>query len=141
MQKMETLKVGQDITIVSKGIRHSNYDTKTWIDELDAGSTSFLKITKLGNKYVYGVHFYFEDGKRKDYYYESKHDLEEYIVYDGVHTELEKQHRKFRLDCDNYEKLKEEKHRKLDWKLQQQLNAKMEKWLIEHPRPKNPAIT
>lgn len=95
-----------------------------------------MKVTKIGSKYVYGVSFCFEDGKRKDFYYEGKHDLDEYLVFDGVRQDLSDKYHKFRQDTDDFEKLRDETRRQFDWQLSQELNAKMDEWTKVHPRPK-----
>jgi hypothetical protein len=132
--RKEDIRIGQDITLVSKGIQHS-YGGSTYISELQVGSTCFLKVTKVGAKYVYGVNFYMEGEQRKDFCYESKHDLGEYLVFSGMRTDFDAKHKRFQRDTDEYEKLRDETRRTLEWELSQQLNAKMDEWTKAHPRP------
>lgn len=137
---IKDIKVGQDITLVSKGIRHT-YGAQTYIDELQAGNASFLRVTKVGKKYVYGVHFYFEEGQRKDFYYTSDCNLDEYVVFPGVRQDLIDQHRQFLRDHDEFEKLRENKRYELERELHDQLNAKMDAWDKTNLRPKNSWVT
>ena len=136
--RKQDVKVGQDVTLVSRGIRHCTYgEDKPWIDELVAGSTSFLRITKIGKKHLYGVHFYFEEEQRKEAHYEADHNLDEYIIFDGVREDLKIQHVQFRRDYDEHEKRRTSKHYELERELNDQLRAKMDEWDRDNPRPKN----
>lgn len=130
---MINVKVGQDVTLVSKGV--VNGYGSPYVDSLLVGQTSFMRVTKIGTKYLYGVHFWMEDGVRKDAYYEGKVDIEKYQVFEGEHMEFKMAYDKFRLDVDDYEKRYAEVQRQLEWEMRQELNKKFDAWKQANPRP------
>lgn len=134
---MINVKVDQDITLVSKGI--VNGYGSPYIDMLQVGSTSFMRVTKIGTKYLYGIHFWMEDGVRKDAYYESRVDVLKYQVFEGVHVEFREAYDKFRRDTDEYEKRREDVRRGFEWEFRQELNRKMDAWNKDNPRPAHPS--
>jgi hypothetical protein len=134
--RKEDITIGQDITIVSKGIRHNTFSEGTWIDETQLGATSFLEVTKVGVKYVYGKHFHFEDGKREVCYWEDKINPEEVLLFNGVRQDLEETYNKKRLERQAYEKQREDAHREIDREMHDLMRAKQEEWDKANPRPK-----
>lgn len=131
---MALVKVGQEITLVSKGIIHSSYGND-WIDSTLVGRTHFLKVTKVGNKYIYGKGVYFEDGQRKEVMWESKENLSDYVVFEGIRRDLEAQYREFRDSLNTYEERRKQTQYQFDRELNEQLRAKITKWDEENPRP------
>ena len=129
----ENIKIGQDMTLVSKGITHSEYGGD-WIDTDQVGATSFLRVTRVGKKYLYGIHYWNEDGQRKEAYYESKHDLNDYLVLAGLREDLEKQYREYRRARDEYEKQKERARYEIQRKYSELERAEFDSWEKAHPR-------
>lgn len=133
-------RVGQEVTLVSKGIRHSPY-VSDWVDEEVKGETSFFKITKIGKKYLYGKYYHYneETGEkvREECNWEASVNMEEYWILIGEHEEYKIKYQQFRKALDDWRKTQQEKQRDFDRELSKQLRAKMDEWDKQNPIPKN----
>lgn len=135
MNKKE-IKIGQDITLVSKGITHNSYDSTTYITEDQVGNTHFFQVTKIGTTYIYGKYIRFElDGKREIYYWESKVNPEEYLIFNGIHEDLRKAYNDRKTLRDEYEKTRENTRRDIERKYDQLARQEYEQWTKDNPRP------
>lgn len=130
---MQKLKKGQDITAVSKGI--VNGYSSPYVDYLQVGQTHFLRVSRIGRVYLYGYYIRFEDGQRKETDWESDLKLENFVVLDGIRTDLETAYLKFRSDDAAYNKLYEDTRRDLERELHDELSRKLGAWVKDHPRP------
>jgi len=128
------IQIGSEITLVSKGKRQG-YNS-TWVDDLLVGDTSFLKVTKIGSKYLYGVYFHYEDdGKREDCCWEAKVLMDDYIILEGVHPDIKQKYKEYRASVNKHEEARNQQHRDLEWKYHDALNKEMDEWDKQNPRP------
>ena len=133
MRKQE-MKVGQDITLVSKGIRHSDYG-KDWVDQTQKGRTSFFKIAKIGFKYLHGTYIYWDGGERHDRDWPSKVIMEDYIIYSGIRHDLKDRYDKYYKAIQQWEEVQEKTRRQCEWQMRDYVNKQMDKWRKENPYP------
>ena len=131
---MKNIHVGQDITLVSKGIRHG-YGS-SYVDSLLVGETSFMRVIRVGTKYVYGHYVYFEDGQRKEHDHESKFDVDDHIILDGIRQEYHTAYLRYRQACNDYEKAQQEARRDFEREAYDLVRAKSDEWEKANPRPK-----
>ena len=136
LENMETkkLKIGQDVTLVSKEIRHSDYG-KDYIESDQIGRTSFLHITKIGKKYLYGQYFYFEQDKRTQHDWEHDIIIADYLILNGIRTDLEKTYKDNRAIREDYNKIRTEAHRELERKYEELCRQDFDKWNQTFPTP------
>jgi hypothetical protein len=130
---VKQLRAGQTITLVSKGIRHSFGNTYT--DETQIGNTSFLEITRIGREYIYGKYIYYEDGKKQLSTWEDKINPAEYLILDGIRTDIQEQFNNYRLKLQEYENKRKEARYKFEREAYDLTRRKMETWDKENPRP------
>jgi hypothetical protein len=133
---LKETKAGQDVTIVSKGIRHHTYSEGTYIDENEVGRTSFLQVTKIGLKYLYGTHFHIEDGKRELFHWEDKVNVDENLVLPGIRHDLAEAYNKKRLERAAFEKEREKAFYEIESEMRQIMRSKQDEWDKAHPRPR-----
>jgi len=135
MDKSE-IKIGQDVTIVSRGIRHHTYGEGTYIDESAIGRASFLTVTRIGREYLYGKHFYIDDDrKRKTCDWEDKVKLDENLVFAGMRQDIKELHEKYRILTNEYDKLREDACREIERKYHELMRAEQDEWNKAHPTP------
>jgi hypothetical protein len=96
--------IGEEVTAVSKGIHHG-YGSD-WVDSSLAGQVHYLKVTRIGIKFLYGNFIYFDPatGNREDRDWETDTNSEEYVIHEGIRKDLEKQHRDFTKAQEEHEK-------------------------------------
>lgn len=129
--------IGEEITLVSKGIQRSEYSKNTWIDERQKGRTSFFHIERIGTVYLYGKYIRFEEGKKELCYYESKINPADYKIFYGIRQDLKKTHIDFIINLNEYEKARQDRRREIERKAQRLINKLLEIWETKNPRPKN----
>jgi len=136
-QQNTRLEIGQDITLVSKGIRHGYGNP--WIDIEIRGQTYYATITKIGNKYLTVKTFHFkEDGSREYAYYESKENTEENFIHNGIRTDLKTQHQNFIQNLHKHHEQYETAQRNIDHATYKITSRLLKHWNDKHPRPTNP---
>jgi hypothetical protein len=129
-------QLGEEITLVSKGIQRSEYTKHTWIEERQKGRTSFFKIERIGRVYLYGRYIRFEDNSKELCYYESKVNPTDYHIYRDIHLHLKQAHTNFINRLNTYQKDRDNQRRDLERQANDQVNKQLEIWETQHPRPK-----
>jgi len=137
IKSLKELKPNQIITLVNKGIRKSDYSARVWIDSFMLGRISFIRITKVGTKYIYGKWLY-PSHDIKEAYYVTREDFNQYVIYDGIRQDLKDKYIQF----ENQRRIYEEKRKKAIYNIDHEVykikNAKIESWDNDNPRPENP---
>lgn len=133
--KRENIRVGQHITIVSRGIRHSPYGPD-YVNSDQVGSSAFMTVSKIGRDYVYGKHYRVENGKREVFYWEDKIKLSEYLVFDGEVNDYEALHLAYRKSVNDYEETRHKAEYEYDHEAYEAKRKWWAEWEIAHPRPK-----
>jgi len=134
---MQTTKIKlskeQEVTLVSKGIVRI-YRT-TYVDTLRKGQAFFIKITKVGRKYLYGTHIFFDVDGRHDREWEHKFLMEDYIIYDGLRNDLREKYKDFKKAYEEREKSRKQFRNDTKREAQNWISEKMDAWDKENPRP------
>jgi len=129
--------IGEEITIVSKGIQRSSYTpNNTWIDERQKGRTSYFKIEKIGTTYLYGKYIRFEEDRKEICYYQSRINPKDYNIFSGIRRDLHKKHTDFINNLNEYEKNRENRRRDLERKAHRLTDVFLKIWEKQNPRPK-----
>ena len=128
--------VGEELTLIDKGIQRSEFSPQTWIDERQQGRASFLKLEKVGQKYLYGRYIRFEDGSKELCCWQAKINPEDYTIYRGIRHDLKKANFEFMQRLGEYEKARKDRRRELERKAHRLTDRLMEIWEAENPRPK-----
>lgn len=136
MAKLKGFQIGEELTLINKGIQRSEFSEQTWIDERQRGRASFFKVEKIGAKYLYGRYINFEEEGRKLCYWQAKINPEEYAIYRGIRHDLRKAHFEFIRALDEYEKNRQNRRRELERKAHRTTDALMKIWEAQNPRPK-----
>jgi len=129
--------IGEEITLVSKGIQRSEYSEKTWIDTRQKGRTSFFKVEKVGTKYLYGKYIRFEESKKELCYYQSRINPDDYTIIRGIHHDLKQAHFDFIKKLDEHKETRENHRRDIERQAQAFINTQMDLWDSRNPRPQN----
>lgn len=132
---LKGFQVGEELTLIDKGIQRSEFSKKTWIDERQKGRASFFKLERIGQKYLHGRYIIFEDGSKTLCSWETKLDPEEYNILRGIHQDLKNAHFEFLQRLDEYEKARQERRRELERKAHRVIDKLMEIWETQNPRP------
>lgn len=120
-------KVGTIVSLVDTG-KQVNYPEMK-------GRVTFLKVTKLGTKYVYGLTLYYEETELKEASYESHFPLDKVEVLEGIREDLRQVYNDFKESESKWGKAEGEAYREAEskaWNLKSEL---MDAWRKEHPRP------
>ena len=129
------LKIGQDITLVSKGIRQS-YGT-SYVVESNVGIAHFFRVTKLGTTYVYGKYQHKNDsGVMELTLWEDKIDPAEWVLFDGLREDLKQAFLSRQALREAYEKLRTDTRRDIERKHSDLARAELDEWDKANPRPK-----
>jgi len=129
--------IGEELTLVSKGIQRSEYSPNTWIDTRQKGRVSFFKVEKIGTKYLYGRYIRFEEGKKELCYYQSRIDPNDYTIVRGIQHNLKQAHFDFVKKLDEYKQARENHRRDDEREAQKAINEQLELWDSQNPRPQN----
>ena len=134
--KRGEIKPGQDVTLVSRGIRHSQY-SPDWIDQWEIGEANFVKVTKVGHDYVYGRPVWIDAGIRKEYQgpQENKYAMSEFIILPGIHTDLHDAYLKYRAAMGEHDQLKDRTRREFENEAREYVEGKMDEWNRANPWP------
>ena len=127
--------IGEEVTLVSKGIQRSEYSENTWVDERQKGRTSYFKIERIGTVYLYGKYIRFEEGKKELCYYESKINPADYKIFYGIRQDLKQTHTDFINNLNNHQKARQDRRRELERKAHRLIDRLMKVWDNRHPRP------
>ena len=133
---LKGFQVGEELTLIDKGIQRSEFSKQTWIDERQKGRASFLKLEKVGQKYLYGRYINFKEEGRELCYWQAKINPEDYTVYRGIRQDLKKAHFEFCARLDEHEKARKARRYELERKAHRLTDALMKIWEKENPRPK-----
>jgi hypothetical protein len=139
MEALRQFRVGEDVTLVSEG--YVNGSGRPYIDPVLVGRTSYMHITRIGQKYLYGNFLYPDnDGKLVPNTWEAKADVTHTLIHHGVRTELREAYSKYRDELAVYEVTVQCTRREMEQELQDELNRKLAQWQADHPRPKPPTL-
>jgi hypothetical protein len=94
-----------------------------------------MEITRIGREYIYGKHVYFEDGKKQVSTWEDKINPAEYLIFDGIRTDIQEQFNNYRLKLQEYEDKRKEARYSFEREAYDLTRRKMETWDKENPRP------
>ena len=136
---LKGFQVGEELTLINKGIQRSEFSEQTWIDERQKGRASFLKLEKVGQKYLYGRYIYVEEEGRKLCNWQAKINPEDYNIFRGIRPDLKKAHFEFMQRLGEYEKARKARRYELERKAHRLTDRLMEIWEAENPRPKQKA--
>lgn len=119
------MKVGDQITI-----KYLSAYKKTQI--------SFMKITKIGKKYVYGVTLWNTeiDGIREGH--PIKYEMNKLVVYPGIRQDLRDILDKYDADYRQWQKDRGKREQEIDWELRDLKEEKMDVWKTHNPMPQIP---
>ena len=130
--------VGCDVTLVSKGIRHTDYSDQTWIDTTQVGRTSFFKVSSIGRKYLHGTYIYWDEEGRHNRDWPSKVIIEDYLIYNGIHHDFEERYDKYYAAVNAWKEAEEKTRRKTEWETRDYVAKQMDKWRAKNPIPEPP---
>lgn len=133
--QLKNLKIGQEITIISKGIRHGNTD---YIMQDEIGKASFMQITKIGNKYIYGKWIYFNptNGK-KEYNWEDKINTDDYLIFPTIRHDLKQKYQQYKDANEQYKTDYKNAVYDIESELYNIKRQKIDQWQNQHQRPEN----
>lgn len=119
------MKVGDHITV-----KYLSAYKKTQI--------SFMKITKIGKKYVYGVTLWNTkiDGIKEGH--PTKYEINKIVVYPGIRQDLRDLLDKYDADYRQWQKEREKREREIDWEIRNLKEERMDIWRDDNPMPQIP---
>ena len=132
--KLTPFKIGQHITLVSKGIRKPDYGDP-YVETDKIGRTSYVKITRIGTTYIYGKYIHFSNGKPEECYWEAKINPKDYLILFGIRTDITQIYKKHQSELEEYEKRRKEAMYEIKRELYQIENEKRKNWEERNPRP------
>lgn len=133
---MKKYKVGEKLTLITRGIRRSDYSNQTWIDQRLKGRASFFEVSRVGRKYLYGFYFYNDiEGLTKSVN-EAKINTEDVVIHKGFDTSAILNYKEYLQSLDNYEKTRKQGMYDIDAEIYTIKRALIEKWEANNPRPK-----
>ena len=133
---LKGFQVGEELTLINKGIQRSEFSKQTWIDERQRGRAAFFKLEKVGAKYLYGRYINFKEEGRELCYWQAKVDPEDYTIYRGIRRDLKKAHFDFIERLKAYEEARKDRRRELERKARRTTDVLMKVWEAQNPRPK-----
>lgn len=121
------MKVGDQITI-----KYFSAYKKT--------SINFLKVTKIGKKYVYGVTLWNsrQDGIREGH--PTKYVMNNITVYPGIRQDLRDILDNYEADYRQWQRDRDKREREIDWEIRNLKEERLDIWRNDNPMPELPEI-
>jgi len=114
-------KVGDEITAV--------------YSRLEKRYVLFLKVTKIGRLYIYGMTLYTNQEGTVSNGHEVKLVTKLTTFYPGLRHDLREAELKYRAEDQGWIYQRNEKEKELVWEFRDHLRAQMDAWKLENPRP------
>lgn len=128
-------KAGQLITLVSKGIHHSEY-SKPWVETDQIGNSHFYRITRVGTKYIYGHYIRFEsDGSQQETEWESDSLMEDYEIFAGIRKDIDEAYRLRNVAVQKHEDERRKAFYNIEQRYRQLQRDDEDLYDKHHPRP------
>jgi len=104
------------------------------------GSVGFLKVSKIGRRWVYGTALYYSDGELKTAYFETKYDLEKHQIFEGLRTDLQQRYLEYRQAVSEWEEKRKQTFAEIDRQASHWAWEQRDKWYKDNPSPQPPKI-
>jgi hypothetical protein len=130
---LKQIKPGMRVTLVSKGIINSF--NNSYVDPTRIGYTSFLQVTNVGKQYLSGKHIYYDQGEEKLTAWQDKIDPEKYVIFSGIHLDLEQKYKDYRKALQEHEDKRKFARYNFEREAADFVRLQMEKWDKENPEP------
>jgi hypothetical protein len=120
------MKVGDSITV-------------KYVSAYKKTQTGFVKITKIGHKYIYGVTLWVD--KQEIIIKEGhpiKYDMNNIIIYPGIRRDLKEIIDKYDDNYRQWQLDRNKRDREIDWELKDFKFEKMDEWKRDNPMPQVP---
>ena len=107
----------------------------TLISKEDRGPI-FLRVSKVGTKYVYGTVLFLEFDKLKPAYYETRFDMNKYHILKGLHPDMRKRYLTYQQQLSDWKKQQNQVRREFQYQASCWVSDRMDKWRAENLMPK-----
>lgn len=107
---------------------------------------SFLHVTKIGRKYIYGkpIHNDTHLNRLVTHYYEAKYIMENHVILQGIHKNLDEIYKKYQTAVYEWRNERKEYHRRTEWEFRDEAyrktQEKLAQWDEEHSEPQKPSL-
>ena len=101
---------------------------------------SFVKVTKIGHKYVYGITLWNteNDGLREGH--PCKYEISRLVIYPGIRKDLSDLLDNYDINVRQWYRDKELREREVDGELKDLKYEMMDEWKKDYPMPKFPEL-
>ena len=101
---------------------------------------SFVKITKIGHKYLYGKTLWDRPDDELREGHPINYIIDKITIYAGIRRDLKELVEKYEIDLRAWQRNRDEKDKEIDWELRNLKDEKMEAWKKENPMPQPPTF-
>ena len=101
---------------------------------------SFMKVTKIGHKYVYGVTLWNPEKEGIREGHPIKYDLNNIMVYPGIRQDLRDILDKYELNSRQWQRDRDVRDNEVDWELRDLKEKIMDEWNNAYPIPQIPEL-
>ena len=119
------MKIGDMITVKYQGAYKQTH-------------IGFVKITKIGHKYLYGVTLWNPEGEGIKDGHPIKYDMNNLVIYPGIRQDLKNRLNKYEKDYRQWQLDRNKRDREVDWEIKNLKQEKMDVWENDNPIPQVP---
>ena len=100
----------------------------------------FIKITKIGHKYLYGITLWNREGDGIKEGHTIKYDLTNLVIYPGIRHDLKNRLNEYEEDYRQWQLDRNKRDREVDWEIKNLKEQMMDAWKDENPMPQVPVF-
>ena len=101
---------------------------------------SFVKVTNIGRKYLYGKTMWIAPGEELREGHPIDYIIDKITIYEGIRRDLKELIEKYETNLRAWQRNKDEKDKEIDWELRNLKDEKMDAWKKKNPMPQPPIL-